>query len=172
MLQDHSRNLVKLFFPSRISLLFESYKSLEFKLDRGKRILDFMSHLTSHLTPRVISFSLGKLSGRIGQIAHHSVISIDQRRNLILALVDDIFQIIDISRVHLPTHLDQRCKHRVHLSCTEQKRTYEKKEKQIYDHCCMEQRLSSEVETLVRVRNCNDGDKITLTVKYRSIKSP
>ena len=120
MFKNYVCNLVELLLPSRISFLFEPDQSLKFKLDRGKRILDLVSDLTGHLAPCIISFRLSQLPCGIGKIAHHTVICSDKRRNLILAPIYDVFQIIDVRRLHLPSHLNKRREHRIHLSSTEQ----------------------------------------------------
>ena len=64
MLKDYSRHFVESLLPSPVSPLLQSDKSLDFKLDRGERVLDFVGHLTSHQAPGLVAFGQGKfLSG-------------------------------------------------------------------------------------------------------------
>ena len=70
-----------------------------------------MGHLTGHLAPRLVSFRLSKLLGRVREISYHSVVSLHKRRYLVIPLVDDIFQIVDIGDIHLLTHLQKWREH-------------------------------------------------------------
>ena len=57
MLKHNRSYFVESLLPCYIAFLFQPDEALNLKLDRGERVLDFMSHLASHQTPSLVALS-------------------------------------------------------------------------------------------------------------------
>ena len=79
---------------------------------------------------------------------------------------------MDVCRIHLLSHLDERREHKIHLPSAE-KQGYDQQEKeQVDQQGCMEEGLSSEVIVSFRIRRACYGDDFPVIVEYRRIKDP
>ena len=161
MFQNYFCHLVELLLPFRVVVLLEPYQTLDLQLDRSKRVLDLMGHLTRHLTPRLVPFRLSQLLCRFLEVLYHSVVCLYKGIYLIFSFIFNVFEVVDVRVAHLLAHLDQRCKHRIDKAGTDQQRYYQEQYEKVYDQGCMEECFRAEIIVLVRIWDAHDRNHVS-----------
>ena len=152
MVEQHAGHNVELFLPSRIARGLQTLNSLDLKLHRSQRILDFVRYISGHLAPRLIPFGLGQYLRVSAQVVDHSVIGIHDVHNLVVVIIAQVFQLFELSGAHGTAHHRQWHKCLVDEIGYREGRYDEQDEEYHYDVKGVHEGIELEVASIFHIR--------------------
>ena len=128
-----------------------------------------MRHLTRHLAPRPLTLGLRHLFAGLGKVMDHQVVGPHQTGNLILLIVNDVFQSRSPGVYHLASHVNNRAEHFVYHSCSEEPGDNQQYEEHRHHEYGVEYRICLERKSGISIWCAQDCHDLALVIENRRV---